>query len=382
MMKKVVVGMSGGVDSSLTAYLLKEQGYEVEGVSFILYESRFTAGASGCCSLESINDARKTAEHIGVKHTVVDLREEFLERVIEPFIDDYNRGVTPNPCIFCNKHIKFPRLLKFADEIDAFNIATGHYARAEAFSPSTFPPFRTFALRKGLDPRKDQSYVLYVLRQEELSRLILPLGGMTKTEVRRMAGMLNLPAAKRPESQEICFTGDKNYCRFMEGLSERMDGRIVDVETGESPGSHKGIHLYTVGQRKRIGVAVGKPRYVTGIDPAHNVIYIGPREAAMRKAFEVDEINWLVPLTAHSFSATVKVRSTMKDEPATITIADADRRSAEVVFDEPQWAPAPGQSAVFYDGDIVLGGGTIQQNCKSEIRNSKSEINSNDQNSK
>ena len=349
--------MSGGVDSSVTAYLLKEQGYEVEGVSFVLYEARLKTVFSGCCSLESIDDARRTAEHIGLKHTVIDLREEFLEQVIEPFIDAYKKGITPNPCILCNKHIKFPHLLQLADQRDAAYIATGHYARVI-----------NSELRKGFDERKDQSYVLYVLRQEELSRLILPLGVKTKPEVRELAKRLNLPAAKRPESQEICFIGDKNYCKFMEGLAEKMEGRIVDVETGGTVGSHKGIHLYTIGQRKRMGLAVGKPRYVAGIDPAQNIIYIGPREAAMSRAFKVEEINWLASEidagtrrhgdTGLSFRATVKIRSTMKDEPATITTVDY--AVGEVLYDEPQWAPAPGQSAVFYDGDTVLGGGIIR----------------------
>ncbi len=371
-MRKVVVGMSGGVDSSVTAYLLEEQGYEVEGVSFVLYETRMKTALSGCCSLEAIDDARRTAVHIGLKHTVIDLREEFLEKVVEPFIDAYQKGITPNPCILCNKHIKFPYLLKIANQKGAAYIATGHYARVIDSE-----------LKKGIDARKDQSYVLYVLKQEELSRLILPLGVKAKPEVREMAKMQNLPAAKRPESQEICFIGDKNYCIFMEGLAGKMEGQIIDVETGKTLGRHKGIHLYTIGQRKRMGIAVGKPRYVAGIDSAQNAIYIGPREAAMRRAFKVEEINWLASVgtkqygvstkdsetgigeraycllsTPYSFRATVKIRSTMKDEPATITAVDGDL--AEVEYDEPQWAPAPGQSAVFYDGDTVLGGGIIR----------------------
>ena len=346
-MKKVVVGMSGGVDSSVTAYLLKEQGYEVEGVSFVLYEARLKTAFSGCCSLESIDDARRTAGHIGLKHTVIDLREEFLEQVIEPFIEAYKKGITPNPCILCNKHIKIPYLLKIAAQKDAEYIATGHYARVI-----------NSELKKGIDARKDQSYVLYVLQQEELSRLILPLGVKIKPEVREMAKMLDLPAAKRPESQEICFIGDKNYCTFMEGLAEKMEGLIIDVETGKTLGSHKGIHLYTIGQRKRMGIAVGKPLYVAAIDPAQNAVYIGPRETAMRRAFKVEEINWLVTAPPGPFRATVKIRSTMKDEPATITTVDY--AVAEVVYDEPQWAPAPGQSAVFYDCDTVLGGGIIR----------------------
>lgn len=350
-MGKVVVGMSGGVDSSVTAYLLKEQGYEVIGVSFLLYEARLKTSLSGCCSMDSIEDARRTAQHLGVEHQVIDLREQFLEQVIEPFIAAYVKGVTPNPCILCNKHIKFPYLLKAADKADAGHISTGHYARVV----SGF-------LKKGVDPKKDQSYVLYVLGQDELARLILPLGTKTKEEVRETAGMLKLPGARRPESQEICFVGDRNYRTFMEGLADCGEGPIIDIETGKTLGRHNGIHRYTVGQRRKTGIAAGKPLYVTGIDSAKNAVYLGPAEAAMKREFLVQDINWLAPHVnagppPFSFRATVKVRSTMKDEPATIKVTGA---AAEVVYDEPQWAPAPGQSAVFYDSDTVLGGGIIK----------------------
>jgi len=387
--------MSGGVDSSVTAYLLKEQGYEVEGLSFILYEARLRNTFSGCCSIESINDARKTAERIGVAHTAMDLREEFMVHVIEPFIDAYAQGVTPNPCILCNRHIKFPYLLKFADERNAGFISTGHYARVinttggpgEAETrgqgsveiPFTDSPVHRFTgsyLRKGIDPKKDQSYVLYVLRPEELSRLILPLGEKRKDEVREIARMLDLPAAKRPESQEICFIEDKNYCKFIDKLlpEERGPGPIIHVVSGKVMGTHKGIHSYTIGQRKGLGFSSPEPLYVVKIGAGSNTVYVGPREAAKMKDFVVEGVNWLNPPISpfipplpplskggaggvSSFRATVKVRSMMKDEPATLSLMHDGR--VHVVYDEPQWAPAPGQSAVFYDGDMVIGGGAI-----------------------
>ncbi len=368
-MKKVIVGMSGGVDSSVTAYLLKEQGYSVEGISFILYEARLKNTFTGCCSIEAINDARRTAEHIGVTHAAVDLRNEFIQKVIEPFIEAYSQGITPNPCILCNKYIKFPYLLKIADEKGADFIATGHYARVESGQGARVKG-QGCLLKKGIDAKKDQSYVLYVLRQEELSRLKLPLGEKRKDDVREIARMLNLPAAKRPESQEICFIEDRNYFKFLEHLTEHREGPIIDVGTGNILGTHKGLHLYTIGQRKRLGIAKGRPLFVTRIDPSKNAIYVGPREAAMMKEFVVKDVNWLIDrnelfslthnasrIAHYEFRATVKVRSMMKDEPATVVVLSENK--AKVIYDEPQWAPAPGQSTVFYDEDMVIGGGVI-----------------------
>jgi tRNA-specific 2-thiouridylase len=372
---KVIVGMSGGVDSSVAACLLREEGYEVEGLSFILYEARLRNTFSGCCSVESIRDAGRTAERVGVPHTTMDLRDEFMAHVIEPFIEAYARGVTPNPCILCNRYIKFPYLLKYADEKGAEFIATGHYARTVGRCKRT-------CLEKGVDRKKDQSYVLYALRHKELSRLILPLGGKRKDEVREIARSLDLPAAKRPESQEICFIEDRSYSRFIDKLlpEERGPGRIIDIRDGKVLGKHKGIHTYTIGQRKGLGISSPEPLYVVRIATGSNSVYVGPRDAAMMREFVVEEVNWLInrgpvvmtgdkddgdaSMTPHTarltpceFRASVKVRSMMEDKAATISVTD--NVTVKVMFDDPQWAPAPGQSAVFYDGDTVIGGGVI-----------------------
>lgn len=362
-MASVIVGMSGGVDSSITAYILKEQGYDVEGISFILYEARMKQTFTGCCSIEAIKDASNTALAIGISHSSIDLREEFMEKVIEPFISAYCNGMTPNPCIMCNRHIKFPYLLKIADEKRADFIATGHYAKVE-LSQGSRVNSQLYLLKKGLDSKKDQSYVLYVLKKEELKRLLLPLGNKKKDDVREIAKTLNLPAAKRPESQEICFVEDNDYCRFIEGLSANTCGEIVEAETGIVLGKHTGIHLYTIGQRKRLGIATGKPLYVTKIDPKTKIIYVGDKNLAMAHRFFVEDINWLGEKESR-FTASVKIRSTMQAEPANIEIKGEN--SAEITFNEPQWASAPGQSAVFYKNDIVIGGGIImghrQNNC-------------------
>lgn len=349
---KVIVGMSGGVDSSVTAYLLKEEGYEVEGLSFVLYEARLKGTFTGCCSVEAINDAQRTAEKIGVVHSRIDLREEFMEKVIEPFIEAYSRGLTPNPCILCNRHIKFPYLLRFAEERGDGFIATGHYAKVER---NGYP-----VLRKGIDPKKDQSYVLYILRREELERLVLPLGYRTKEEVRKIALSLDLPAARRPESQEICFIEDKNYFKLLNNILPHSEGPIIEAVTGRVLGTHRGIHLFTIGQRKRLGISSGRPLYVVRIDPSERAVYVGPKEMALKKDFEVGNINWLIQKDTmkERFHATVKVRSMMRDEPALVTILNDSTVKAS--FDEPQWAPAPGQSAVFYDKETVIGGGIIR----------------------
>jgi tRNA-specific 2-thiouridylase len=373
-MPKVIIGISGGVDSSVAAYLLKGQGYEVEGLSLILWEGKNQNAFTTCCSLQAIREASKAARHIGIPHTTIDVRKSFMAKVIESFVDAYTKGSTPNPCILCNRFIKFPFLLKEAEKRGAEYISTGHYAKVEK---SQMRGSEMVFLKKGADPRKDQSYVLYALKQEEIKRLILPLGYYRKDEVRKIAHELNLPAAKRSESQEICFIEDRNYFKFIEKLSPfpGKPGSIIDIN-GRVIGTHNGIHGYTIGQRKGLGISSSEPLYVAKIDALNNVIYVGNYEASKKKEFFVKDINWIVPPTIQSemtFKASVKVRSMMKDEPATILLVSSQQSAVsnkeqdtralpevvQVVFDKPQWAPAPGQSAVFYDGDIVIGGGII-----------------------
>ena len=388
-MPKVIAGMSGGVDSSVAAYLLKEKGYEVEGISFLMWEK--PKGTSpACCSLRAVEETAKTARQIGIPHDVIDVRGDFAEKVITPFVHAYISGLTPNPCIVCNRHIKFPYLLKESNKRGAEYISTGHYARIErqdtrvqGFKDSStttdFSHQTSVLLKKGVDTKKDQSYVLYVLTQDVLKKLILPLGDYTKNAVREIAEKLGLAAAKRAESQEICFIQERNYLTFIQKISpvEREPGPIVDTH-GKIIGTHKGIHGYTIGQRKGLGIASPEPLYVVDIDIQKNTVYAGPRDSVKKKEFYVHELNWLTPpppplmkqdkegleKTSGAFRAAVKVRSTMKDEPAMIFFDPASFEIVRVVFDEPQWAPAPGQSAVFYDNDIVIGGGIIaSKNC-------------------
>ena len=364
--------MSGGVDSSVTAYLLREQGYEVEGLSFVLFETRGRTDATTCCSLQAIEGASKTPSAIRIPHSSIDVRNDFIEKVIDPFVDSYTKGLTPNPCILCNRHIKFPYLLKEADRRGAEFIATGHYARVRNALCVTRNELKDknalrithhgLRLLKGIDPKKDQSYFLYVLRREELERLLLPLGDYKKEDVRKIANNLGLPAAQRPESQEICFIEDRNYFKFIDNISQFTcgPGTVMDMN-GKVLGEHKGIYHYTVGQRKGLGISSQEPLYVTKIDAVKNIIYVGSKESAMMREIEVDDLNWLIPIrpfTTSPFKATVKVRSMMKPEPAAIHLSE-NADTVKVIFDKPQWAPAPGQSAVFYDEDVVIAGGVI-----------------------
>ncbi len=366
-MQKVIVGMSGGVDSSVTAYILKKEGYDVEGISFILCDIQVINSSKQCCTLQSITPAEKIAKILGINYSIIDARKAFISKVVKPFVNAYYEGTTPNPCILCNKYIKFPFLMKEADKREAQYIATGHYAKVEHINSYFF-------LKKGIDPKKDQSYFLYILRKKELKRLILPLGYYKKKEVQKIAQDLDISAIQKPESQEICFIKEKKYFQFIEKFSsfKSKPGAIVDLD-GNVIGTHKGIHNFTIGQRKGLGISSHKPLYVVKIDAAKNRIYVGNFDSPKMKEIFVGNVNWISSprhITRKnaeegaSFRALVKVRSAMKEQPATIEILKNRGRSkaVHVIFDEPQWAPAPGQSAVFYNGEIVIGGGIIFAN--------------------
>ena len=355
MKTKVAVAMSGGVDSSVAAYLLKERGYEVIGLTMQLESN------SVCCGLSDISDAGKVAHHLGIRHYVVNFREAFRQYVMADFIEEYSRGRTPNPCIRCNKYIKFDFLLRRAREIGADFLATGHYSR---LVPA--PDGDKFFLKRGVDTGKDQSYVLYVLNQQSLKNILLPLGEMTKEEVREIARREKLPVAHKPESQEICFvSGD--YRAFLEKELSFMSqpGAIVNTR-GEVLGRHRGIASFTIGQRRGIGLSSGKPLYVLGLNSQKNEVVVGTRDEGYSQEFMVEESNFISGDKLESeIEALVKIRYLHSPFLASIIPLEGETlpltgESLRVIFKEPQWGITPGQSAVFYHGDIVLGGGIIK----------------------
>jgi tRNA-specific 2-thiouridylase len=355
---KVAIAMSGGVDSSVAAALLLEQGYEVVGITMQLWpraeEYERPGDTAACCSLSAVEDARRVAAHLGISHYLLNLRDIFEAEVIDNFCCEYVHGRTPNPCIRCNQKIKFEALLRRVEEIDADYLATGHYARLE------FDRTRArYIIRRGLDERKDQSYFLYAMTQKQIARTLMPLGGLTKERTRELAAYYGLPVATKAESQEICFIPDNDYAAFVAQRDPAavMPGDIVDT-AGRVLGRHQGIIRYTVGQRRGLGIASDRPLYVVDIDAGNNRVVIGPEEELFRHCLTVTEINWVALSDLENRrEAEVALRYRMQAAPA--VIEPSEGRQVAITFAEPQRAVTPGQSAVFYHGDTVLGGGII-----------------------
>lgn len=355
-MPRVVVAMSGGVDSSVAAAILLEQGYDVIGVTMQIWpedDPLEEARKGGCCSLAAVTDARRVADILGIPYYVLNLRDTFDREVIRPFIDAYVEGRTPNPCILCNRMIKFDALLQKARELEADYLATGHYARTWHDAGRG-----RHLLARARDRGKDQSYVLYTLTQEQLSGLLLPLGDLVKDEVRRAAAQLGLPVATKPESQEICFVEPGGCGRFVARRTpERVrPGPILDTR-GRVIGRHRGLPYYTIGQRRGLGIAAPRPLYVVEIDAARNAVIVGYAEESARPGMEVGDVNFiLLENLADEMEAEVQIRYHSQPQPATLTPSP---QGVAVRFLAPQRGITPGQAAVFYLGDLVLGGGTI-----------------------
>lgn len=354
---RVVVAMSGGVDSAVTAALLAEQGYECIGITMKVWPSLLPGGApeGGCCGLGAVEDARATAFKLGIRWYVLNFSEVFTHTVIEPFCQAYLAGQTPNPCILCNRDVKWRALLQKARELDADFLATGHYARRGA-APET----GRHTLSKAVDPGKDQSYVLYNLTQEQLGVTLFPLGGLTKSEVRRLAAERGLTVAAKPDSQEICFVTDGDYRLFLKehGGQPIEPGPFLDQE-GREVGRHKGLPFYTIGQRKGLGLP-GGPHFVVALEPRRNAVIVGPAEALYRRELRATQVNWVsVPPPQAPLSVEAKIRYRVPPAPATLQPLGEDE--VRLSFTEPQRAITPGQAVVFYQGDLVLGGGTIAE---------------------
>lgn len=354
--KKVVIGMSGGVDSSVAAYLLKKAGYDVVGVTMQIWQDEDSCtieSNGGCCGLSAVDDARRVASDLEIPYYVMNFKNEFKDNVMDYFVQEYLAGRTPNPCIACNRYVKWESLLKRSLDIGADYIATGHYARVVKLDNGRF------TLMKSATAAKDQTYALYNLTQFQLEHTLMPVGEYTKDQIRKIAEEINLKVANKPDSQEICFIPDNNYARFIEENTDSIieEGNFVTSD-GEILGQHKGITHYTVGQRKGLNLALGYPVFVLEIRPETNEVVIGDSNQVFNEKLYADNLNFMsIPDFDDEMIVDAKIRYSHKG--AKCTIRKIDKDLIECIFEEPQRAITPGQAVVFYDGDYVVGGGTI-----------------------
>jgi tRNA-uridine 2-sulfurtransferase len=355
---RIVVAMSGGVDSSVAAALLARAGHEVIGLSMQLYDhsERQRDGQvrfGTCCTIDDLYDARRVAARLGIPHYIVNFEKQFADQVVSNFVREYVAGRTPIPCVHCNGDLKFATLAERAASFDAAIVATGHYARVDRDDTTG-----RYRLLRGVDPAKDQSYFLFTLTQEQLSRAMFPVGGLEKTVVREHARELGLPVAEKPDSHEICFVSDGDHAAFLEKQGAQVPGGEIRGVDGAVLGHHAGVHRFTVGQRKGLGLSSPIPLYVVGIDASAQTVTVGPRDALDRVSLEATGVNWIAgtPPDART-RVTARIRHRHREAAASIVPGPDD--TVTVTFDEPQSAVAPGQAVVFYSGESVIGGGWI-----------------------